>query len=241
MGNPYFKFKQFTINQQNTVMKVGVDAVLLGAWANPNQASKILDIGTGTGLLSLMLAQKTTASIVAIEIDEDSYLQALENIKASKWASQMKILKTSFQNFVLEKPDQYDFIICNPPYFDSTRPSPNEKRSLARHDQTLGLNVLFSGVNQILNAEGSFLMIYQYNRKDQVLSEAAIHGLFPTQILEIKGNENKIPNRVIIEFSRNNKPYQISQMIVRNAETNDYTNEYKELTKDYYLNFEFRT
>jgi tRNA1Val (adenine37-N6)-methyltransferase len=237
MGNSFFKFKQFVINQQNSAMKVGVDAVLLGAWANPTGASTILDIGTGTGLLSLMLAQKSNANITAIEIDEETFNRACDNIKVSRWNDRISLIQASFQVFVPKCVNKFDFIICNPPFFNSSLIAPDAKRTMARHDQSLSLDELFLGVNQLLDKSGQFVMIYPFDRKDDVLKVSNEKKLFASQMLEIKGNEKKIPNRIIFEFVKSPVKCNISEIIVRNSETNDYTDDYKLLTKDYYLNF----
>jgi len=237
MSNNYFQFKQFRINQDDTAMKVGVDAVLLGAWANPEGAIKILDVGAGTGLLSLMMAQKSETRILAIEIDQDAYLQALENIRASDWADRIQIINTSLQNFITVYHDKFDYIICNPPYFNSTLISEDEKRTLARHDQSLNLTELFAGVAKLLSFSGRFAMIYPYDRMESVLNEALKYKLNTERILEIRGTEKKPPNRFAVEFSKFKSETKISQIIVRDSVSNEYTSEYKELTKDFYLNF----
>jgi tRNA1Val (adenine37-N6)-methyltransferase len=237
MGNQYFKFKQFTINQHNTAMKVGVDAVLLGSWANPGNAKEVLDIGTGTGLLSLMLAQKSEARITAIDIDEGSCMQANLNVKASKWPNRIDVQKISIQEFVANTSDKYDFIICNPPFFNSSLVSPDTKRTLARHDASLGLDELFRSVARLLTKNGRFVMIYQYDRKEEVLAEATNNKLFPSKALVIKGNEHKSPNRVVFEFSWKPTDCEESEIAIRHSGTNEYTSAYKELTQDYYLKF----
>jgi tRNA1Val (adenine37-N6)-methyltransferase len=237
MGNQYFKFKQFTINQHNTAMKVGVDAVLLGSWADPGNAKEVLDIGTGTGLLSLMLAQKSEASITAIDIDTGSYGQAFANVKASKWYDRIEVHNISIQEFAIKTSKRFDFIICNPPFFNSTLVSPDNKRTMARHDASLGLNELFSCVVGLLNENGRFLMIYQYDRKEEVISEATNFELYPSKALVIKGNEHKNPNRIVFEFGRESGICIESEIAIRNSATNEYTEKYKQMTKDYYLKF----
>jgi tRNA1Val (adenine37-N6)-methyltransferase len=237
MGNSFFRFKQFTINQQDSAMKVGVDAVLLGACANPSGASAILDIGTGTGLLSLMLAQKSSANITAVEIDDESYLQACDNIRESRWNDRISLIQASFQDFVPKCEIKFDFIICNPPFFNSSLIAPDAKRTMARHDQSLNLDDLFYGVDKLLSINGRFVMIYPFDRKDDVIKVSSGNNLFPSKMIEIKGNEKKLPNRIIFEFVKSPVNCIISEIIVRKSATNDYTDDYKALTKDYYLNF----
>lgn len=237
MANNYFKFKQFIVYQDNTAMKVGVDAVLLGAWANPGNASNILDIGTGTGLLSLMIAQKSNAQIIAIEIDENAYKQAVENIQISPWPNKIGVLNISLQEFALTKGQKFDFIICNPPYYSNSMVSDDKNRTLARHDHSLTPFELAKNVNHLLCPDGRFIMIYPYSRKEDMIKAFVLNKLYPLDILEIKGTDAKLRNRIIIEFSRKYTVTRISTIAIRNSETNDYSFEYKELTKDYYLKF----
>ncbi len=217
-------------------MKVGVDSVVLGAWANAKGSKSILDIGTGTGLLSLMLAQKSEAKITAIEIDKNSYNQATENIENSKWKSRIEIIHVSFQNFVQETKKYFDLIICNPPYFINSLKSPEKLRNTARHDDNLSLDDLFSGSKTILSKNGSLNLIYPYQQKDYLFLTAEKYGFYPAKELIIKGNKNKEPNRIIIAFKFQKVNIQTEILCIRNLDSN-YTKEYKKLTKDYYLNF----
>jgi tRNA1Val (adenine37-N6)-methyltransferase len=237
MGNHFFNFKQFSVNQQNASMKVGVDAVLLGAWAKSQTAKNILDIGTGTGLLALMMAQKSLAKITAIEIDEIAYKQAVENINNSGWSERIQLINVSLQKFVLLSKHKFDFIICNPPYFNSSLVSPIKTRTLARHDQSLNLSELLKAVCNLLDVDGRLVLIYPHSRQNELLIKSRELGFFTTHLLEISGNERKSPNRVIIEFSRKESNFSKSKLVVRDSVTNDYTADYKELTKDFYLNF----
>jgi tRNA1Val (adenine37-N6)-methyltransferase len=237
MGNSFFRFKQFVVNQENTAMKVGVDGVLLGAWANPGKAQSILDIGTGTGLLSLMLAQKSEAFITALEIEEGACRQAIENIRNSKWANRIEVKKSSIQDFARTNSEKFDFIICNPPYFNSSLNSPDEKRNLARQDRTLGLTEFLSCADKLLQKAGRFVIIYPYDRMEELISEAGVFKLFPERICLVKGNERKIPNRLMVEFGKNGQNCQKSEIVIRDSFTNEYTYAYISLVKEYYLNF----
>src|ERR1043166_5945137 len=129
MGETSFRFRQFTVHQDKCAMKVGTDAVLLGAWVNPGSAKRILDIGTGTGLIALMLAQKSTAKIDAVDIDEEAFLQARENFRISPWFQRLGIYHQTFQEFAQENSDKYDLIVSNPPYFKETKIPMEESRS----------------------------------------------------------------------------------------------------------------
>ncbi len=215
-------------------MKVGVDSVVLGAWTKIKKAKSILDIGTGTGLLSLMLAQKSEAKIIAIEIDQNSYYQAVENVASSKWEDRVGVIHSSFQEFVNKTKDSFDLIICNPPYFINSLKSPEKNRNTARHDNHLSLDDLFSGSKGILSENGRLNLIYPYGQKLNLIGIAEKYGFYPVKLLVIRGNENKNPNRIIVEFKFIESKMETEELCVRNL-TNDYTVEYKELTKDYYL------
>ncbi len=237
MSNKYFRFKQFIVYQEKAAMKVGIDSVLLGAWADFDNAKRILDIGTGTGLLSLMAAQKSLAQITAIEIDEDSIKQAQENINLSIWSERIKIVNSSFQDFAKQKDLKYDCAICNPPYFNGTYQSPNQQRNKARHNNTLPLPDLFAGLNRILAPNGKLYIIYPYFQKDDLISEAYKYNFYPNKILEIKPHKNKPAKRIAICFSQKNIPSNITQLFIKDAITMQYSKEYINLTKSFYLDF----
>jgi len=235
MSNNYLKFKQFTIYQDKTAMKVGVDSVLLGAWTVVDSSNSILDIGTGTGLLGLMLAQKSKAKITAIEIDESAFKQAVENVADSKWNMKIKVLNISLQDFCKDNNSKFDLIISNPPYFINSLKSIQKQRSIARHDGSLNLDDLFSGVKKLLSLKGKFSLIYPYEQKEQLLKMSENYNLYPIKILIVRGNENKKPNRVIVEFTYNKTEIEIKEINIRNSLTNTYSDKYKEITKNYYL------
>ncbi|RLD83229.1 MAG: tRNA (adenosine(37)-N6)-methyltransferase TrmM [Bacteroidetes bacterium] len=236
MSNNYFQFKQFTVYQDKTAMKVGVDSVVLGAWTKIEKVKSILDIGAGTGLLSLMLAQKSEAKITAVEIDASSYNQAVENVTNSKWGGRIDVIHSSFQEFVNKTKDSFDLIICNPPYFVDSLKSPKENRNTARHDDYLSLDELFSGSKEILSENGRLNLIYPYQQKANLMGVAENYGFYPIKLIIIRGNENKNPNRIIVEFKFIESKIETEELCIRNL-TNDYTKEYKNLTGDYYLKF----
>lgn len=216
-------------------MKVGVDSVLLGAWTVTKNAKSILDIGTGTGLLSLMLAQKSDANITAIEIDKGAFSQAVENVVLSKWKTQIKLIYSSFQDFYTDSNDKFDLIICNPPYFINSLKSLHKQRNTARHNDSLNLNDLFKGASKLLSSKGKLNLIYPYEQKKQILKHSERNNLYPSKMLFVKGNENKKPNRIIVEFTHQKVEFETDEINIRNTLANKYSNEYKELTKDYYL------
>jgi tRNA1Val (adenine37-N6)-methyltransferase len=237
MANNYFQFKQFIVYQDKAAMKVSADAVILGAWADFSFAKNILDIGTGTGLLSLMAAQKSEAEITAIEIDEDSVKQAKNNFDLSPWKNRIHLVHNSFQNFAIQSTKKFDLVICNPPYFNSTYQSPNKSRNTARQDKQLPLSDLFSAVKKILSPIGKFYIIYPFAQKHTLLKEAEKESLYPLKILEIKTKPGKAPNRIVICFTTKNSTAITEQLHLRDELTKEYSNEYRNLTSDFYLNF----
>ncbi|MBN1253104.1 MAG: methyltransferase [Bacteroidales bacterium] len=237
MSNSYFKFKQFNVNQDKTAMKVGVDSVLLGAWTKVENSKLILDVGTGTGLLSLMLAQKSNAKITSIEINEDAYNQAIENVNNSIWKNRISVINISLQNFVEICKDKFDLIICNPPYFVNSFKSPENSKNTAKHNEELSLNDLFEGVKLLLCEKGKFSLVYPFEQKEMLIKTAENKKLFPVEISKISGNENKKPNRIFVKFSHEKAEVIYSEIYIRDSLSGEYTDEYKKLTKDYYLAF----
>jgi len=236
LSNNYFKFKQFTIFQDKTAMKVGVDSVVLGAWTNVENVNFVLDIGTGTGLLALMLAQKTKAQITAVEMDENAFNQAVENINSSKWADRVEVLHIPFQEFANKTEKRFGLLICNPPYFSASLKSPDKNRSIARHDDNLSLGDLFFGAKQLLPENGSLNLIYPYLQKEQLFSIAEKHGFYPAKVLNLKANEKKEIYRFVVKFVLQKTDAKTKELEIRNTETNDYSVGFKQLTKDYYPN-----
>ena len=218
-------------------MKVGVDGVLLGAWTNTGEAKTILDIGTGTGLLSLMLAQKCEAKIHAIEVDSNSFQQANINFQQSLWINRITSEQISFQDFCLKNNSVFDLIVCNPPYFEKSLKSADTSRNTARHNDTLPLHDLFDGVSKQLSEIGRFVLIYPFQQLDSLNVQALGKKLYAINEFIVSGTGKKEPNRVLVEYSRQKKDCSSNRLIIRDHLNNDYTEAYKELTKDYYLAF----
>lgn len=237
MPNTYFKFKQFTISQTHAAMKVGTDGVLLGAWADIANANRILDIGTGTGVIALMLAQRNaTALIDAIEIDTPSAKQAELNAEKSPWHGRVSIINKSFQDFVAESSHKYDLIVSNPPYFDQSLKSPFEHRTLTRHNDTLPYDELLKGIASLLAVNGKFCGVFPYTEGNVFVAKAASYGLFCNKRLNIQSKPNRNTLRMLIQLEMEKKPIEESTLCIHNSEGN-YTDEYKQLTADFYLAF----
>ena len=238
MPNSFFAFKQFIIKQDKYAMKVSTDAVLLGAWVLPNGSKQILDIGTGTGVIALMLAQKSKACIDAIDIDEQAVHQAENNFRESPFDNELRISKIAFQDFYKSATKKYDLIITNPPYFEQSFKSSDEQRSQARHADVLPFNTLLDGVKQLLSDKGRFCVILPTNEALKFRQMAEKRGLYLSKLLRVKSRTDKqIEKRHIMQFEAKPTEFSESTISIEHEVRHSYTPEYKELTKDYYINF----
>ncbi|MCH4896180.1 methyltransferase domain-containing protein [Marinilabiliaceae bacterium JC040] len=234
MANTYFKFKQFTIQQDQSGMKVGTDGVLLGAWANINNSENILDIGTGTGLIAIMCAQRNnSAKIDAIEIDTDTYNQAVYNINECKWSKRISIYNISLQNFSTKK--NYDCIISNPPFFNNSTKNQTKKKCLARHTDSLKFSDIISFSINHLSPKGKLCIILPPIEAENFIDEALNKNLFLNKIIRIKPNKSKNPKRIMFELSFIEKDIQDDFLTIETDTRHIYTNDYQNLTKDFYL------
>ncbi len=228
-----FRFKQFRIAQEQTAMKVGTDGVLLGAWADLKHAHHILDIGTGTGLIALMCAQKQPlAHIDAIEIDPAAACQASENFSNSKWSKRLQLIHSDFKLFVPEK--KYDVIISNPPYFDEKTLNSNQQRTIARHNQQLSLDELITRSKKILQPEGSIQLILPADKLETVKQIIRQEQLFLNKLCFVKGHAKAKVKRILLKISHIDKPLKENHLIIEHAR-HQYTDDYIQLTRDFYL------
>jgi tRNA1Val (adenine37-N6)-methyltransferase len=234
MPNNYFQFKQFKVNQDRCAMKVGTDGVLLGAWVKTDGVNKILDIGTGTGLIALMLAQRSMATIDALEIDPVAAKQAAENVKNSPWNNRIHVICGSFQNFSKEN-HKYDLIVCNPPFFRNSLRAPDLQRTIARHNDNLMIGELINGVKKILAPEGKFFIIWPYSDYNLVEKVSSGSGLYANKIVRILPSPGKSIKRVMVEFSFVNLYPEESILVIEKNGRHSYSEEYINLTKEYYL------
>lgn len=217
-------------------MKIGTDGVLLGAWATlKNNPTSILDIGAGTGLLSLMLAQRSLAeNIEALEIDEDAYEQCVENFETSPWADRLFCYHAGLDEFMEEIEEPYDLIISNPPFYTEDVSSGNTSRDNARQNQSLPFGELLEGVSKLLSSEGFFTTIIPFKEETTFISLAASLGLFPNRILRVRGNQSTKIKRSLLEFSF--KKIKISEdELTIEIKRHQYTEDYINLTKEFYL------
>jgi len=235
MSKP-FKFKQFSIDQDRCAMKIGTDGVLLGAWASlEHQPSSILDIGAGTGILSLMLAQRSLAeNIEALEIDENGYEQCVENFEASPWADRLFCYHAGLDEFVEEIDEPYDLIISNPPFYSEDVSSGNTSRDKARQNQSLPFDELLEGVSKLLSSDGQFATIIPFKEETAFIALAVSFGLFPKRILRVRGNRAAEIKRSLLEFSFK-KVQVLEEDLTIEIKRHEYTLAYQELTKAFYL------
>lgn len=235
MPTPPFRFKQFTVAQDGCAMKVNTDGVLLGAWQCPNKAVHILDIGTGTGVIALMMAQGNgKAQIDAIDIDSDAWLQAKQNFEDSPWPNRIEAIHSSLQNFKPGK--KYGFIISNPPYFVNDFKSERRQRNVARHGIELDYFDLITGINRLMTENGKSLLIIPMANFLLLKSMAVKRGLFITSFLKVVAVEGKTPYVVMVQLERISKPVQEGVITIKDRADN-FTEQYKELTRAFYLNF----
>ncbi len=233
-----FKFKQFIVHQSRCAMKVGTDGVLLGAWAPLyNKPNRILDIGAGTGLIALMLAQRSNADqIDAVEIDEEAFIQSVENFENSPWADRLYCYNASLEEFTEEFFEEitYDLIVSNPPFYSEDYISDDEQRSKARSTLSLSFEELISCVEGLLNEHGIFSVIIPYKEEQVFIELAAEYGLFPFKICRIQGTPTTAIKRSMLALTRIPAEISIDNLIIE-TQRHQYTEEYTALTKDFYL------
>lgn len=231
-----FRFKQFAVKQDKTAMKVGTDGVLLGSWTPlENNPYSILDIGTGTGLVALMLAQRSFAEqIDALEIEENAYEQAVENFEESPWNDRLFCYHAGLDEFVEEIEDKYDLIVCNPPFFESNNQIEDQARETARFYEILPFDELIGGVSVLLSDEGVFSVIIPFDEEKKFILIAKEFGLLPFKITQVKGTPISKIKRSLIAFSKKDKKITRDSLTLE-IKRHLYTPEFTELVKDFYL------
>jgi len=249
MKNSYFAFRQFTVWQERCAMKVGTDGTLLGAWASvPNVEGtvRVLDVGTGTGLIALMMAQRfPEARVVGIDIDADTVLQAQENVAASPFSDRVTILRQDFSDAASPFSDRvailrqvfadavessergWHAIVCNPPFFTQSLPCPDDKRTMARHDGTLTYRTLATNAWQLLRDDGELSVIVPADQQQRMDAEASLAGLFKSRMCMVKTSPAKPPKRVLLAYRKHPAVLQRQELAIGSAA-------YHELTKDFY-------
>ena len=239
MANSFFKFKYFTVRQENCAMKVCTDACLFGAWAAglfpANERQQILDIGTGTGLLSLMIAQKNeNVDIDAVDIDEAAALQAGENFKASQWGERLHIHNVNISEYNPANDKLYDLIISNPPFFQGQLMSPDNKRNIALHSTDLDFVILIESINKHLGQSGLFAVLLPYQHVEYFENLCRERNLWLCNKILVRQTVMNDYFRAMLLFSKKEQDFEVSSMAIKDV-GNEYTLEFRELLKDYYL------
>ena len=230
-----FRFKQFTIQHQRSSMKVGTDAVLLGAWCELDGARRVLDVGTGCGVIALMVAQRTTeADIWAIDIDSASVDEARENFLHSPWSDRLQVRQEDFNN--LADADGFDLIVTNPPYYNENVLPPDAVRSAARHTHALSFDQLMRGAARLLKSDGSIALITPVEARDAVTSAATFAGLNLSRLTTVHSSEGKPPKRLLWQWCKQRCTIQRDTLTLYQKGGNP-TPQYVELCQDFYLHF----
>lgn len=224
MSNTYFSFKQFTIHQELCAMKVGTDGVLLGGWAVGGE--RILDIGCGTGVIALMMAQRYPAShVVAIDIDEGAFRQTTMNIQESPFADRVEAYQVYLQNYFT---DPFDAIVCNPPFFANQLKGPDQQRNMARHTDSLSFADLFKHAKRLLKSTGTFSLVVPDSARSEIDFQAVLNGFYPLHECAVKTTQKKAPKRFLLSYGLVAQPCLHTELII-GSET------YQEMLKDFYL------
>ncbi len=237
MAASYFRFKKFTVHQEHAAFKVTTDSVLLGAWASVEDAGNILDIGTGTGLLALMAAQRTKAQIVAVEPDRNSFMQAGINITASPWHGRITLLSSTIQEY---QPSGlfFDAIITNPPYFIDSLVNPDETRARTRHTVSMSHADLAGAAARLLSPAGRLHMVLPVTEAERFLEMARDYNLHCQKRMFVRPKPELPPARVLMSLQRGEP--QVSgetKIVIEKGGRHIYSDEYVSLTKDFYLKF----
>lgn len=231
-----FKFKQFTVEQDRCAMKIGTDGVVLGAWVSvKNNPFSILDIGAGTGIIALQLAQRSNAEMIdAIELDENAFEQCVDNFENSPWGDRLFCYHASLEEFVEEMDEKYDLIISNPPFYSEDYKTENESRDMARFSDALPFDELIESASQLLSDEGIFAVIIPRKEEENFIKMASRVNLFPKRICRVRGTISSEEKRSLLEFSFEKIPPKMESLVIEISRHN-YTEEYKNLVQDFYL------
>ena len=236
MGNTYFQFKQFLINQSKATLKVCTESCIFGAYIPSHNAQNILDIGTGTGILALMLAQRTSAQIQAVELDQPSFEDAQDNFNNSPWKNKLEIELDDINNFTEKTSKRFDLIVCNPPFFIQQLKSPDVRTNSALHGNDLKPVDLFNIVDKLMLASGSFYVLLPESEMKTLVAQFTKANWKVDRYLEIYQKDNGTLFRIVAGFCRSGEPVKtVTEKLVIRKEDNSYTEEFKQLLQPYYL------
>jgi len=235
--NNYFQFKQFKIIQEHSAMKVGTDGALLGAWVNVGNAKSVLDVGAGTGLITLMLAQRSSAKVLGIEIEKNAAEEANSNVQNSPWKERVSIKNMSFQDFAESNSNKFDLIVSNPPFFTNSYKNETTNRAIARHNDLLPFAELLIGTVSLLDNNGRLAVVLPNIPGNEFIELAKNEGLSLARLTKVKPHAKKEVNRFLMEFRKENSNPEINYLEIYLEDGTDYTGMYKDLTRDFYLKF----
>lgn len=235
--NSYFQFKQFRITQEQAAFKVGTDAVLLGAWVNVPDTGNILDVGTGTGVIALMMAQRSKAAVTAIELEHYAAAEAALNAQRSPWSERVTIRQAAFQEFAKDATERFDLVISNPPFFSNSHRSRCDKMAMARHNHMLPPDAFAEGSAGLLNPDGRLAVILPVSASSDFRKFAEAAGLYLLRITEVGSDNKREPHRHLMEFGKTAGAIENSVLMIHTEDHTDYTSAYRMLTRDFYLNF----
>jgi tRNA1Val (adenine37-N6)-methyltransferase len=231
-----FYFKEFVIHQDKCKMKVGTDGVLLGAWAEAQGVRSVLDVGAGSGLIAIMLAQRILdAHIDCVEIDQPSYEQAMDNIARSPWSDRLRAIHAPVQEYARQAGQKYDLIVSNPPFFSGGTFSSKDDRASVRHTVKLPHGDLLGAVRTLLAPEGRFCAILPYIEGLRFEELARNYNLYCTKLTEVLTKANKPVERLLIQFERQPKTLERSRLVIQKEQDGDWTEEYTALTGAFYI------
>ena len=237
MESNTFYFKQFQVRQDRCAMKVGTDGVLLGAWANVEGCESALDIGTGGGVIALMLAQRAPAAqIHAVEVEQEAFLQARENAAASPWSDRVHVVHQAIQEYARSAPQRYDLLVSNPPFFSGGVLSHNQDRNSVRHTVKLPHGELLTAVQRLIAPQGRFCVILPYIEGLRFVEMAASYHLYCVDMLQVRSKPGKPVERLLMQFEGEERETRTRDLVIHGEGSSDWTEEYKALTRDFYLN-----
>ncbi len=236
-----FKCKHFNVYQDNCTMKVNTDGMLLGAWVDILPDQRILDVGTGTGIIAIMMAQRNAnAFIEAVEIEDEASKEAMFNFNASKWHDRLKLWNMAFQDYVLLKDTpMYDHIVTNPPFFSGGTFSTNENKNNVRHTVKLGHGEMLLAVSKILKKDGKFSLILPHIEGERFIDLATRYGLYELKVTEVVSRRNKPIERLLISLSRKSVKQNRDKLTIMEDVGHEriFTREYRQLTGEFYIHF----
>jgi tRNA1Val (adenine37-N6)-methyltransferase len=237
MANSHFRFKQFTVHQEHASFRITTDSVLLGAWAELQGVKRILDIGTGTGILALMAAQRSDAYIVAIEPDRNSFMQAGLNIAGSPWHDRISLINTSAQEYLSGEDLLFDTVITNPPFFNDSLLNPDPGKASTRHSITLSHRELLESSLRLMSPGGTLQTVLPVNEAATFMDMASAAGLSCSRRLIVKPTPLLPPARILMTLGFVERACEEATVVIEKGGRHEYSDEYKSLTKDFYLRF----